>query len=555
MRTAAAAALLWLASNPAGTTLAQAHFLRGDSNHDKQLNLSDCINTLSFLFLGKGVIPCLDAADANDTGDIDITDPIFLLPFFFWSGPPPPEPFSTFEADPTVDDLGCLGPPVDITSDITQDTSWTRDKVYLLRGLVRVRPETLPQGAAPPDGPTLTIEEGTTVLGERSERFGRSILVVERGAKLVAVGTESHPVVFTSAKPPGKRNLGDWGGLIILGRGDLNIPGKEGVIECLPAVAYGGGENFEPWDSSGRLSHIRVEYAAGAICPEHTLAAITLAAVGSNTFLDHIECRLAGHIGIDVVGGEPHLSFCLVSNVAGTGFRIRDGWAGNGQFWIVHQSSATAGSVALEVESSNLRGGGGLQDQPITGPRIANVTLFSAPGLRATPRTGILVHRGAGCRIVNAIVQGYGGVGLDIDDRITCEQNYSEEDDASNLMVRSSVFYANGPNGNTHWPPVGSEASSQDESLWDDPPGDEPPPCKNISEALVKHPTSIIADESPTVDADNAARPDFRAQNDALVSPFDPVQWGLFYFAAYRGAVGPDGDDWTRMRWISFWRS
>ena len=59
--------------------LGRAHFYRGDSNHDKEINISDGIATLGFLFLGTGVLPCLDAADANDSGSVDIADAVFTF--------------------------------------------------------------------------------------------------------------------------------------------------------------------------------------------------------------------------------------------------------------------------------------------------------------------------------------------------------------------------------------------------------------------------------------------------------------------------------------------
>ena len=82
------------------------------------------------------------------------------------------------------------------------------------------------------------------------------------------------------------RSRGDCGGLVFLGRGDLDLPGREGAIERLPAVSFGGGDEALPDDSSGRLSHVRVEYTAGALCAEHTLAAVTFAAAGSGTQVD-----------------------------------------------------------------------------------------------------------------------------------------------------------------------------------------------------------------------------------------------------------------------------
>ncbi len=54
-------------------------FMRGDSNNDSQVNISDPIYTLNYLFLNGKKPDCLDAADSNDDGQIDVSDPIANL--------------------------------------------------------------------------------------------------------------------------------------------------------------------------------------------------------------------------------------------------------------------------------------------------------------------------------------------------------------------------------------------------------------------------------------------------------------------------------------------
>jgi hypothetical protein len=79
--------------------------LRGDSNHDGALELSDSVFTLNFLFLGGEAPPCLDEADVNDDGTVNISDPIGLLGFLFLGEGPPRPPFPEAGVDPTEDGL------------------------------------------------------------------------------------------------------------------------------------------------------------------------------------------------------------------------------------------------------------------------------------------------------------------------------------------------------------------------------------------------------------------------------------------------------------------
>lgn len=61
-------------------------FLRGDSNGDAVLDVSDAITTLGFLFLGDNSPACRAAADSNADGNFDISDAIFILNFLFLGG-------------------------------------------------------------------------------------------------------------------------------------------------------------------------------------------------------------------------------------------------------------------------------------------------------------------------------------------------------------------------------------------------------------------------------------------------------------------------------------
>jgi len=81
-------------------------FLRGDSDLNAAREITDAIFVLEYLFLG-GLSFCDDANDANDDGEVSISDPSYLLNFLFIGGPPPPPPFDEPGEDPTDDDLGC----------------------------------------------------------------------------------------------------------------------------------------------------------------------------------------------------------------------------------------------------------------------------------------------------------------------------------------------------------------------------------------------------------------------------------------------------------------
>ncbi len=107
------AVIFWVLAWPLAPGALAAGFSRGDSNLDGQLQLSDAVFTLGFLFLGSPtVLDCEDAADANDDGSINLSDAVSGLGYLFLGTAPPPAPFPACGEDPTDDALGCVSYPL-----------------------------------------------------------------------------------------------------------------------------------------------------------------------------------------------------------------------------------------------------------------------------------------------------------------------------------------------------------------------------------------------------------------------------------------------------------
>lgn len=507
---------------------AQAHFLRGDANHDRALGVSDAVFTLAFLLAGGPSPPCRDAADFNDSGFLGLADAVGTLEWLFSGGPPPAAPYPVFEADPTGDDLDCLGPPVVLEGDITEDLTLTRGSVYLLRSGVFVR-----------EPATVRIEAGTTLLGESRTS---AILVLERGARLEAVGTPTHPVVFTSDRPVGSRRRGDWGGVVFLGRGDNNLPLKENLAEGLSSLHWGGGVNVIVGDDSGRLSYVRIEYAGAEIAPDVELSGLSLFAVGSGTQLDHIQVKHGLDDGFEFYGGHCDLKYAVATGIADDSFDYSFGWRGRGQFWVAQQHAGAA-NRGIEADNSEDE----FVARPRTVPIIANATLIGAPAEDGTTGpgsdTGILLRRGSGSVIYNSVIAGFNEAGLDLDGLET------REHDAGELIVDHCVFWRNSECFET------GDCESTECPL--------PAPCDfgdcGIAFTTVEFGAALnphnICDpaRSPIADPFDLVEPDFRPRDSALEDPFPIHELDPFFDEApYRGAAPPAGLDWTREAWISY---
>ena len=79
-------------------------FIRGDVNFTGNVDITDAIYLLGFLFLGYDDPECLDPADLLDEGRVNISSPIYLLNFLFTGGPAPRVPYPSPGLDPNLDD-------------------------------------------------------------------------------------------------------------------------------------------------------------------------------------------------------------------------------------------------------------------------------------------------------------------------------------------------------------------------------------------------------------------------------------------------------------------
>jgi hypothetical protein len=100
-----------VSSLEAGPILVEPQFRRGDANDDGKVDVSDGIHTLEYLFTGGEAPPCMDAADANDSGGDapDLSDAIATFGFLFLGTRADLDPpgASTCGTDPTADEVDC----------------------------------------------------------------------------------------------------------------------------------------------------------------------------------------------------------------------------------------------------------------------------------------------------------------------------------------------------------------------------------------------------------------------------------------------------------------
>ncbi len=306
-------------------------------------------------------------------------------------------------------------------SNITTNTTWTKNNVYLLNGWVYVK-----------NGATLTIEAGTVIRGDKTNK---AALIVEKGGKLIANGTVTEPIVFTSNQPAGGRGYGDWGGVILCGQAPINQIGGTATIEGGVGSTFGGAD---PADNSGSLQYVRIEFAGIAFTPNNEINGLTFGGVGSGTTIDYVQVSYSGDDSYEWFGGTVNCKHLIAYRGWDDEFDTDNGFSGMIQYAVGLRDPQVADqSQSNGFESDN--DANGSLNTPVTSAIFSNVSLF---GPLVTPTTTINtlfgraahIRRNSKLQVYNTVFAGW-PVGLYIDG-ITTQANAV----ANDLKVRNSVL-------------------------------------------------------------------------------------------------------------------
>jgi hypothetical protein len=147
----------------------------------------------------------------------------------------------------------------------------------------------------------------------------------------MAEGTAENPIVFTSQRPFGERNPGDWGGIAIVGRARTNLSG-EAMADAPPEYRepYSGGTDDE--DNSGVLRYVRIEFAGHADEAGREQNALTLLAVGRGTTIEYVQVIGALNDAFKWFGGTVDGRYLVSYEVGDDHFDASQGYRGRNQF-------------------------------------------------------------------------------------------------------------------------------------------------------------------------------------------------------------------------------
>ena len=325
-----------------------------------------------------------------------------------------------------------------ISADITTNRTLYADTLYTLSGFIRVA-----------NGATLTIQPGTTIVGN-FDVLGSALFIL-RGARIDAQGTAAEPIVFTSSRPPGQRQPGDWGGLILVGNGitnrtgDITLEGTGGA--GAPTVIYSGGTDNA--DNSGTLRYVRVEFAGFAPVQNAELNTFTFAAVGSGTTLEYLQSLNGLDDSYEFFGGAVDGKYLVSYDAGDDHFDMSEGYVGRLQHLIAFQTRQViprtgAGNVSSDpqgIENDGCDGAGctnGRNSTPLNIPMVANFTLVGPPdGIFSGTSGGIgmMIRRGTGGYYVNGVSTRWERAGISLRDQETLDR-------AANELIVNNIHVA-----------------------------------------------------------------------------------------------------------------
>ncbi|MET0343433.1 MAG: hypothetical protein ABW252_20650 [Polyangiales bacterium] len=407
-----------------------------------------------------------------------------------------------------------------VPANITTNTTWTCQKKYVLNSNVFVK-----------GGATLTIQPGTVVQGS-----SEGALFITREGKIDAAGTKDAPIVFTSYQAEGQRKRGDWKGVVLLGNASINAISKDTVFEGLdplPEYRFGALNGVaDDAHNCGRIKYARIEYAGYRIATDKELNGLSLGGCGSTTELDYIQIHGGNDDGIEFFGGTAGAKHLVLTGNDDDNVDWDLGWRGKLQFVVVQQHGVAASSQAENgIEADN--DATAFANAPIAKPTIYNLTLIGAN--EGTKSRGMLLRRGTQGVLRNVLVQGFPVGAIDVRDGATVTGTTTGD-----LTVENSLFFQNGPGGNTPFP--AETGTGDNDSGFDE----------NAFFTAAQRQNRVNVD--PLLGAPyNVTSPSFAPQASSPVTTggATPPSDGFFDASAtYVGAIGA-GADWT-VGWTAY---
>jgi len=470
-----------------------------------------------------------------------------------------------------------------VTSNIATSTTWTANNTYNLQQQIYVLP-----------GATLTIEPGTIIASDTG--IGGSLAVC-RGAQIIADGTQSAPIIFTSKADVATWSSGnpqtgtwraaanEWGNLTIMGSAYIseniiaantpapnaaNFAPMEGLVEAFPGdtnVRYGGGNDD---DDSGSLRYCSFRYGGKVIGLNNELNGLSLGGIGRGTEIDHVEIMNNVDDGIEIWGGTVNLKYFSIWNIGDDSLDIDQGWRGKAQFGLIVQGYSVVAAQGSGIGDNAIEMDGAEQSdyQPVTTGTLYNLTVIGQPvggdhgtawrdNCRMQIRSSIFMDLGEQL-VRNDNVDGDGGAGYGFNGTLSWANTWTTAYNVFstvNAPANPAAFYTAQVDGNLNEVRDSVFFRNQNASAYTEATARGVLPANgtnlNVQIASILDPDAPIQSitrGTPASSGGTLMLPviglDPRAKNAATTSSLTAPNDGFFTPVNYRGAFHPTAQSW-----------
>ena len=311
-----------------------------------------------------------------------------------------------------------------VSGTIAEDYRFTSNLQWILEGVVRVGQGNVTLNsdtdvqAIKAAGVTLTIEAGTDVRAR-----GDGTLLVTRGSKIMAEGTRTAPITFSS-EDDGYDGLGEWGGVVIQGFapqygaggtgacfGDgtvCNVAGEGGT----KVAVYGGNDEA---DDSGILRYVRIAEGGLVAGPDNEVNGLTLQGVGYGTTLEYIQVHNNLDDGVEWFGGTVNARWLVLTNNDDDSIDYDEGYVGNIQYAIIKMQQAAGAAPQGSNDPRGIEANSSDQDfVEETNAVLANISLMGGDINAGEP--GMRLRGALTTSVYNTAVEGFDRSCVRVDD-------------------------------------------------------------------------------------------------------------------------------------------
>lgn len=253
---------------------------------------------------------------------------------------------------------------------------------------------------------TLTIAPGAIFMGQ-----GAAFLAVNRGNKLIAEGTASAPIIFTSRDnflgQETDTSIGKWGGVVLMGRApvtDCNF-GSVANGDCerntegsANPARFGGTDSAY---NAGSMKYVQIRYSGFVLSANTELQALTTEGIGSGTTLDYIQSHNSSDDGAEFFGGTVKMKHYIVTGADDDSLDLDVGAQGAFQHVIIAQRSGQ-GDALFEIDSN-----GNESDTPRSNLYVANFTALqpqSSTNNESNDQASALFRGNSDVTLINGII-------------------------------------------------------------------------------------------------------------------------------------------------------